>query len=69
MHRQRRGRRTRAIAPVALDDQRHLDRHTGRTDTYDVTALGYNYRLDEPRAALLLSRLNRLEAEITRRRD
>jgi dTDP-4-amino-4,6-dideoxygalactose transaminase len=45
------------------------DRHTGRTDTYDVTGLGFNYRLDEPRAALLLSRLGRLEAEITRRRE
>lgn len=45
------------------------DRHSGRTDTYDVTALGYNYRLDEPRAALLLSRLQRLESEITRRRE
>jgi dTDP-4-amino-4,6-dideoxygalactose transaminase len=45
------------------------DRHTGRTDTYDVTSLGFNYRLDEPRAALLLSRLGRLEAEISRRRE
>jgi dTDP-4-amino-4,6-dideoxygalactose transaminase len=45
------------------------DRHSGRTDTYDVTGLGFNYRLDEPRAALLLSRLERLEAEITRRRE
>ena len=38
------------------------DRHSGRTDTYDVVGLGFNYRLDEPRAALLLSRLGRLEA-------
>jgi len=45
------------------------DRHSGRTDTYDVVALGYNYRLDEPRAALLLSRLGRLEADIERRRE
>jgi dTDP-4-amino-4,6-dideoxygalactose transaminase len=45
------------------------DRHRGRTDTYDVTALGYNYRLDEPRAALLLSRLEDLEADIARRRE
>jgi dTDP-4-amino-4,6-dideoxygalactose transaminase len=45
------------------------DRHTGRTDTYDVTGLGFNYRLDEPRAALLLSRLGRLETEIARRRE
>jgi dTDP-4-amino-4,6-dideoxygalactose transaminase len=45
------------------------DRHSGRTDTYDVVALGFNYRLDEPRAALLLSRLGRLEVDIARRRE
>ncbi|MFI5009078.1 MAG: DegT/DnrJ/EryC1/StrS family aminotransferase [Solirubrobacterales bacterium] len=45
------------------------DRHRGRTDTYDVMGLGYNYRLDEPRAALLLSRLEGLEADIARRRE
>lgn len=45
------------------------DRHSGRTDTYDVVGLGYNYRLDEPRSALLLSRMGRLEAEIERRRE
>jgi dTDP-4-amino-4,6-dideoxygalactose transaminase len=45
------------------------DRHSGRTDTYDVVGLGYNYRLDEPRSALLLSRLERLEREIERRRE
>jgi|HubBroStandDraft_4_1064222.scaffolds.fasta_scaffold06962_3 dTDP-4-amino-4,6-dideoxygalactose transaminase len=45
------------------------DRHRGRTDTYDVTGLGFNYRLDEPRAALLLSRLERLEVDIARRRE
>jgi len=44
------------------------DRHRGRTDTYDVVAHGFNYRLDEPRAALLLSRLTRMEAGIERRR-
>ena len=33
------------------------DRHSGRTDTYDVDGLGFNYRLDEPRcgAAALAS--------------
>jgi dTDP-4-amino-4,6-dideoxygalactose transaminase len=45
------------------------DRHSGRTDTYDVVGLGFNYRLDEPRSALLLSRLGRLEADIARRRE
>jgi dTDP-4-amino-4,6-dideoxygalactose transaminase len=45
------------------------ERHKGSTDTYDVVGLGFNYRLDEPRAALLLSRLGRLEQEIERRRE
>jgi dTDP-4-amino-4,6-dideoxygalactose transaminase len=45
------------------------DRHSGRTDTYDVVGLGYNYRLDEPRSALLLSRMGRIESEIERRRE
>jgi dTDP-4-amino-4,6-dideoxygalactose transaminase len=45
------------------------DRHRGRTDTYDVVGLGFNYRLDEPRAALLLARLQRLEGDIARRRE
>jgi len=45
------------------------DRHRGRTDTYDVTDLGFNYRLDEPRAALALSRLGRLRQEIAHRRE
>lgn len=44
------------------------DRHTGRTDTYDVIGLGFNYRLDEPRAALGLSRLKRLDDGIAARR-
>lgn len=45
------------------------ERHNGSTDTYDVVGLGFNYRLDEPRSALLLSRLGRLEQEIERRRE
>jgi len=45
------------------------DRHSGRTTTYDVTALGFNYRLDEPRAALALSRLGGIEDDIARRRE
>jgi dTDP-4-amino-4,6-dideoxygalactose transaminase len=44
------------------------DRHSGRTDTYDVVGLGFNYRIDEPRAALGLSRLARLDADIAARR-
>jgi dTDP-4-amino-4,6-dideoxygalactose transaminase len=44
------------------------DRHSGRTDTYDVVGLGFNYRIDEPRAALGLSRLARLDGDIAKRR-
>ncbi len=44
------------------------ERHSGRTDTYDVVGVGYNYRIDEPRAALGLSRLERLEDDIAKRR-
>ncbi len=46
-----------------------MDRHAGRVSGYDVTGLGYNYRMDEPRAALLISRFGRLAAEIDRRRE
>lgn len=44
------------------------DRHRGHAETYDVVDLGFNYRLDEPRAALLLSRMGRLDEDIARRR-
>jgi dTDP-4-amino-4,6-dideoxygalactose transaminase len=44
------------------------DRHRGHSSGYDVVALGYNYRLDEPRAALLESRLQRLDDDIHARR-
>ncbi len=43
-------------------------RHQGATLHYDVTDLGFNYRLDEPRAALLSSRLRRLDDDIEHRR-
>jgi dTDP-4-amino-4,6-dideoxygalactose transaminase len=46
-----------------------VERHEGRADTYDVVGIGFNYRMDEPRAALLLSRMARLEQEIARRRE
>jgi dTDP-4-amino-4,6-dideoxygalactose transaminase len=45
------------------------DRHRGHATTYDVVDLGHNARLDEPRAALALSRLGRLPGAIARRRD
>jgi dTDP-4-amino-4,6-dideoxygalactose transaminase len=44
------------------------DRHNNGPSHYDVPALGFNYRTDEPHAALLLSRLRRLPEEIDRRR-
>jgi dTDP-4-amino-4,6-dideoxygalactose transaminase len=44
-------------------------RFTGETDSYDAVALGFNYRLDEPRAALLLSRFRRLDSDVARRRE
>jgi dTDP-4-amino-4,6-dideoxygalactose transaminase len=37
--------------------------------SYDVVEVGYNYRLDEPRAALLSARLPGLAADIARRRE
>jgi dTDP-4-amino-4,6-dideoxygalactose transaminase len=44
------------------------DRHRGRSATYDVTGLGFNYRMDEPRAALLSARLPGLAADVEARR-
>jgi dTDP-4-amino-4,6-dideoxygalactose transaminase len=44
------------------------DRHRGHSAGYDVVGLGYNYRMDEPRAALLSARLAGLEADIESRR-
>ncbi|HVF79892.1 MAG TPA: DegT/DnrJ/EryC1/StrS family aminotransferase [Solirubrobacteraceae bacterium] len=45
------------------------DRHRGHAAGYDVVALGFNYRMDEPRAALGRCRLERLEAENARRAE
>jgi dTDP-4-amino-4,6-dideoxygalactose transaminase len=44
-------------------------RHKGHASRYDVVDLGFNYRLDEPRAALATSRLARLDAENARRAE
>ena len=44
------------------------DRHRGHASAYDVVALGYNYRIDEPRAALGRARLARLDDENAKRR-
>jgi dTDP-4-amino-4,6-dideoxygalactose transaminase len=45
------------------------ERHRGYAEGYDVVEFGFNYRLDEPRAALGLSRLPRLAADIEARRE
>jgi dTDP-4-amino-4,6-dideoxygalactose transaminase len=39
------------------------DRHRGHASGYDVVALGFNYRIDEPRAAMATARLERLDAD------
>jgi dTDP-4-amino-4,6-dideoxygalactose transaminase len=44
------------------------DRHRGHEDSYEVVDIGFNFRLDEPRAALGLSRLPRVASEIEHRR-
>lgn len=44
------------------------DRHTGHQASYDVVGFGFNFRLDEPRAALGLARLPKVPAEIEHRR-
>jgi len=45
------------------------DRHRGHSTGYDVVGLGFNYRMDEPRAALLSARLTGLADDIARRRQ
>ena len=45
------------------------DRHRGHASRYDVVALGFNYRIDEPRAALARRRLERLDAENAHRAE
>jgi dTDP-4-amino-4,6-dideoxygalactose transaminase len=63
-----------AVAAYARRTRSHAmttgtwDRHRGHADGYDVVGVGFNYRLDEPRAALLHARLGGLEADIARRR-
>lgn len=43
------------------------DRHRGHAQGYDVVALGYNYRLDEPRSTLARVRLASLDEQNQRR--
>ena len=45
------------------------DRHKGHSFSYDVVARGYNYRLDEMRAALGIVQLRRVKAENAKRRE
>ena len=45
------------------------DRHKGHAWSYDVVELGYNYRIDEIRAALGIVQLNKLERNNERRRQ
>lgn len=44
------------------------DRHHGHAESYDILDVGFNYRIDEPRAALGLSRLTRLAGDLEKRR-
>ena len=60
------GRRTRLLRSHGMTSLT-WDRHRGHASTYDVVELGFNYRIDEPRAALTLSRLRRLDEENERR--
>ncbi len=44
------------------------DRHLGHAYTYDVIALGYNYRIDEIHSALGLAQLGKLDRDNAQRR-
>ncbi len=45
------------------------DRHQGHAHSYNVVDLGYNYRIDEIRAARGLAQLNKLSANNARRKE
>lgn len=44
------------------------DRHRGHSDSYDVVDIGFNFRIDEPRAALAMARLPGLTDQVELRR-
>ena len=44
------------------------DRHRGHAESYDIVAFGFNFRMDEPRAALAASQLRRLDVLVAARR-
>jgi dTDP-4-amino-4,6-dideoxygalactose transaminase len=46
-----------------------MDRHRGTAMSYDVVEVGFNYRFDDLRAAIIRPRFARLGAEIERRRE
>lgn len=45
-----------------------LDRHLGHAFSYDVTELGFNYRIDEMRSAIGMVQLEKLESNNIKRR-
>lgn len=45
------------------------DRYKGHAQTYDVVALGYNYRIDEIRSALGRTQLKKLDRNNAKRKD
>ena len=45
------------------------DRASGHATSYDVVEMGYNYRLDDIRAALGLTQLSKLASDVETRRD
>jgi len=45
------------------------ERASGHATSYDVVELGYNYRLDDIRAALALTQLKKLATDLEKRRD
>ena len=53
--------RSHGMTPVTATDE-------GHSNGYDVGTAGFNYRLDDARSALALSRLRRLDEEIATRR-
>jgi dTDP-4-amino-4,6-dideoxygalactose transaminase len=63
-----------SVAELARSRRSHAmtsgtwDRHRGHARGYDVVELGFNYRMDEPRAALLSARLPGLVADVEERR-
>jgi dTDP-4-amino-4,6-dideoxygalactose transaminase len=64
---EQRAERVRLLRSHALTSST-WERHRGHDPAYDVIDVGFNYRLDEPHAALGLSRLQRLEESIAARR-